>query len=309
MKSAIRLTFLMLAMASLFGGCSSGDMGESPEENPSILISSVMPDDDGVIRTVEESDSLLAEDEYYTSGQLDEPDYVFLDNGTVKTFALVWLPPSWNDLLPNQRRAIVHFHGHCALAAMHFSKWQVLAEPRNIAVIAPQVWLDDNTPPAGYDVHPDGGFHLDTDNDIFPFTDALLEYYEASSAMVHGFSMFACTSIILTYRDKYLHNRIDFTLFDAGHIGEDHPFREEIKQAASGGDSSQFSGENFYFFIETDRFTYPQQLDTRDFVIEFGGDTVGTFESEGPHGVFFTSAYDSLRESLVAYYDSTSGNN
>ena len=296
---------IILLFVLILGGCENNNI---IDEKVCITISPTMPEDDGVIRTVQESDSVLAEDEYYLSGLYPVPDYVFMDNGTAHTFALVWLPDNWYGYLPSNRRVIIHLHGHCALGAMHFSKWHMLARSRNLAVIAPQVWLDDNTPPEGYSVHPDGGYHLDVNDDIYPFTDALLQHYGASSAMIHGFSMFACASVVLTYRDKFQNNLLDFTVFNAGRIGEDHPFRHEIEKLAYGGEHDQFSGEQFFFFIELSNQnpTYQQQLDARSFVETYAGEVVMSYESEGPHGVFFSPVYDNLRSSVVAYYDSMS---
>lgn len=299
------IAIIILLFILILGGCENNNV---IDEEACITISTIMPDNDGVIRTVQESDSVLAEDMYYSSGQIAAPDYAFLDNGTIQTFALVWLPDNWYGYSPLNRKAIIHLHGHCSLGAMHFSKWHTLARSRNLAVIAPQVWLDDNTPPEGYSLHPNGGYHLDVDDDIYPFTDALLQHYCASSAMIHGFSMFACAGVMLTYRDKFRNNLLDFTVFNAGHIGEDHPFRHEIEKLAHGGDHDQFSGERFFFFIELSNQnpTYQQQLDARSFVETHGGEVVMSYESEGTHGVFFSPMYDNLRGSIVAYYDSLS---
>ena len=124
--------------------------------------------------------------------------------------------------------------------------------------------------------------------------------------MIHGFSMFACASLVVTYRDKYDSDAIDFTVFNAGRIADDHPFREEIEQEAATGDSAQFYSEQFFFFFELSNPNYEYQKDAMDFVEMFGGNVIGYSESEGPHGVFFSQFHDSLREDIVARYDSIS---
>jgi len=262
------------------------------------------PEDEALSITVEQSDAILDSGECYSTGELVRPERVFVKTGSLTTFALVWLPEDWDSIPAEERRAIFHLHGHCGQGAMHFHTWQELAEERGIAVIAPQVWLDGDAPPPGYNLHPDGGFHLDVYLDTYPMITLLADEYGISSILIHGFSMSACSAVILTYLDLTQADLIDLTVVNAGHISPTHPFRRAI---VGSDDESVFEGERFVFLLEDlpgRHGVYEGQLNTRDWVESFGGEVLHTEVAEtGRHGVLLNSpSYAGLREDIVEIF-------
>lgn len=193
---------------------------------------------------------------YNDTSDQNYPDIIYVANNIVKTFAFVWLPENWYDYRNNEKRMIIHLHGHCSIGTKHFCKWYQLAHFKNIVVLSLQYWMGDDEwcggnpkPNDDYFYYITGpgqtcGWHLNIENDIFPFIDKLIEYYDVQSVMLHGFSMAAATGVIVDYRDKQNRDLIDFTIFNAGNIFSNHYFYQEIE---SNPDNSPFRDEDYFF--------------------------------------------------------------
>ena len=295
---------LLIMLVSILTALVAHALDYHPLQKGKVEFADSPPEDAGVMRTAVTCEQVLLAERLYRDRLLDIPEVVFLDNDRVKTFALVYLPPGWDDLPATRRKAIVTLHGHCGHIGQNFGLWQELGARNGMAVIGLQWWIDSNLPPKGYTIFYENGapsgYHLDCRLDVYPFIDALLGRYRVESAMLHGFSMAASSCLMVTYRDKLRKNRIDLGVFNAGHISASHPFRREIKRAARARpDTPPFSDENFIFFYDSDL----QLNDTHEFVSEFGGNVLKVVTGNERHGAFFSPKYQELRREIVEQYD------
>ncbi len=329
-RTIARYSILMIVLMAVLLSCSEESTSPQDGSESEIIISSEMPDGstlpDGAIL-----DSLIYQSHvelalsscYYETGDPNYPEIVYIANDVVKTFAFVWLPQNWDSFPAKDKRMIIHLHGHCGIGTKRFCEWYELAREKNIAVLSLQYWMGDDEwcggnpkPDGDYSYYITGpgetcGWHLNIESDIYPFIDKLIEYYDAHSVMLHGFSMAAATAVIVDYRDKQNRNRIDFTVFNAGHIDSSHYFYEEIE---SNPDSTPFENENYFFFLEDiNEGTYAKQSATRSFLIEKGVTDVETaiaVDSGYRHGALLNHEdFRPVRERIISLYDSltTSG--
>ena len=325
-KSLVTMAFAALLVV-LPLACSQQSTGPEGGSESEIVVSNKMPEGDtapkgGVLDTLIYLShvQLVASTCYTDSSDPHYPEIIFVANDVVKTFAFVWLPQNWNTFPDQDKRMIVHLHGHCGIGTKHFCKWYELARSKNIAVLSLQYWMGEDEWCGGnpklegdYSYYLTGpgetcGWHLNIETDIYPFIDKLMEYYDVHSVMLHGFSMAAATSAIVDYRDKHNRDIIDFTVFDAGHIDSTHYFYEEIRASS---DPKPFAGEDYYFFLEDiDPDTYTKQAATRAFLIDKGAtdiETVTAVDSDYKHGALLNhDDFLSVRERIVALYDSLS---
>lgn len=255
---------------------------------------------------------------YSDTNDINYPDVIFLSNNTVQSFAFVWLPENWSNYPINDKRMIIHLHGHCSIGTKHFCKWYEVAYQKNIAVLSLQYWMGDEEWKGG-NLKPDGdysyyisepgqncGWHLNIEDDIYPFIDKLIEYYDLHSVMLHGFSMAAATSTIVTYRDDNNKNIIDLTVFNAGHIGINHYFYNEISSIEN---DSPLISDKYYFFLENiDPDIYSKQSATRDFLLGKGVNDINTVVAENnnyKHGSLLNNEdFSFVREHIITVYDS-----
>jgi hypothetical protein len=305
------------------GGKDEGTAPENGEESP-VVVSPTLPDR-GTYPSAAVLDTLiqisleeLAGSPCYGAGDdPDMPEVVYVANDLVRTFAFVWIPPGWSSGGESERKMIVHLHGHCGIGAKRFCEWYEQAWPRGIAVVSLQYWMGDvdwkggnpkpNDDYAYYVTGPGEtcGWHLHIENDIAPFVEALAESYGAGSVMLHGFSMAAATATIVTYRDRASADRIDLTVFNAGHIDSTHYFFEELD---SSPEPKPFDGEKFFFFLESmNPETYAKQSATRAFLLDNGVEETETVVAEGDyrHGALLNHEdFEPVRERIVAIFDS-----
>lgn len=149
-------------------------------------ITEVMPDDGSVQWTLTGSVRILNDRSCYVLGELDCPEYVFIRGENFSTFALVWLPENWNEMSSEEREAVVALHREHDQASRCFTKWQVAALRNNVAVIAPQIWMDYHEVPEGFQPHPEGGYSLDIRRDVYPVIRSLADYFQVSELQVQG---------------------------------------------------------------------------------------------------------------------------
>ncbi|MBD3277488.1 MAG: hypothetical protein GF388_04230 [Candidatus Aegiribacteria sp.] len=149
-------------------------------------VSEIMPDDGSVQWTLTGSVRILEDRSCYRLGELECPNYVFIRGDNFSTFALVWLPEDWSEMNPNEREAVVALHQEHDQASRCFTKWQVAALRDNVAVIAPQMWLDHHEVPDGFEPHPEGGYSLDIRRDVYPVICSLADYFNVSEIQVQG---------------------------------------------------------------------------------------------------------------------------
>jgi len=263
-----------------------------------------IPDNPGVRRAAVAADRIVSRNRMYRKGMLSLPQLVYLDDGRAQTLALVYKPEHWDEFEPEKRKAIFTLHGLCGNAADHFDLWQELAEEKQMMLISLQWWLEDNLPPRGYTVFYDQdrpcGYKLDVRQDIFSFMNTLFDEYDVNSAMIHGSAVSAPMSVILAYRDKLKNNRVDMSLFDAGHIEGDSPMRREMERALRAHpDTPPLKGEQFFFFYDSDM----QYNNTHEFVAKYGGNILDVVTGNGEHGVLFTDKSENLRRRIVDTYD------
>ena len=288
-----------------------------------IVISSVMPQNNtypksSIIDTLtyQSHVQLILSSCYGDTSDLHYPEIILIANDVVKTFAFVWLPENWTTLSKTKKRMIIHLHGHCSIGTKPFCKWYELSNLKNIAVLSLQYWMGDDewhggnpSPGPDYPYYTTApgqtcGWHLNIDKDIVPFIDELTEFYDVNSVMLHGFSMAAATGAIVNYRDKNFRDIIDFTIFNAGHISENHYFRREIDSI-----SNPYSNENFFFFLENfNANTFANQSETRSFLLDKGVTDTWTVIAEGndyKHGALINhDDFKPVRERIVSLYDS-----
>jgi len=324
-KTSAKYILLIFFLISLLLSCDDKSTNLEDNSESSILISSKMPQDNtspksAILDTLiyQSHVQLILSSCYSDSSYPNYPEIIFIANNVVKTFAFVWLPENWHNYSNKDKRMIIHLHGHCGIGTKHFCKWYELACAKNIAVLSLQYWMgedewsDGNPKPDGdYSYYLTGpgqtcGWHLNIENDIYPFIDKLIEYYDVHSVMLHGFSMAAATSVIVNYRDKHNRDIIDFTVFNAGHIDSNHYFYKEIESSTN---SNPLTNENYYFFLENiDASIYAKQSSTRSFLIEKGVTDIETVIAENNnynHGALLNHEdFLPVRERIISLYDS-----
>jgi len=317
------LPVLILALLSPSCGDEAGNLGSTPEGT--IVVSSTLPQGDlypgsAVIDSLlhRSNSELSASSCYAGPGDPDYPEVIYIANDIVRTFAFVWLPDGWDGFPSEEKRVVIHLHGHCGIGAKRFCEWYELASEKDIGVISLQYWMGEvdwgggnekpNDDYAYYQTGPGQtcGWHLNIEKDIYPFVEALAEHYDAHAVMLHGFSMAAATAVIVDYRDMQSEDKIRFVVFNAGHMAPSHYFREEIE---SSGEDNAFSGEPYFFFLEDiGDGTFQQQADTREFVVENGATDIQTViaqDSGYRHGALLNNEdFRPVRERIIALFDS-----
>ncbi len=330
MKAKITTKYLSIfILISLFLSCNQKSSNPENEAEETIIISSKMPQGDTLPKSAildtliyQSHVELILSSCYNDTSDPDYPEIIYLANNVVKTFAFVWLPENWDSFSNEEKRMIIHLHGHCGIGTKRFCEWYNLARIKNIAVLSLQYWMGEydwcggNPKPLGdYSYYITGpgqtcGWHLNIENDIYPFISKLAEYFDVHSIMLHGFSMAAATGVIVDYRDKQDQDIIDLTVFNAGHIDSTHYFYKEIESCK---DSSPFKNENYFFFLENiDPNIFAQQSSTRSFLIKNGVkeiETVIAVDNNYKHGALLNNEdFLPVRERIVSIYDSITTN-
>jgi hypothetical protein len=173
-----------------------------------------------------------------------------------ESFYLIWLPTNWQS--QPIKKAFIYLQGHGTSYPKMLSVQHELAKARDMAIFMPQLWLETENVPEGYnpweklpeDIQsglPDG-YHLDS-KDIHLFINAIIDEFNIESICLHGFSLSAAHTLILSAYDKLTNNIIDYSFFNAGHIGYDHPLVEEMDEI---GETDYLLDENFFLFTELD---------------------------------------------------------
>jgi hypothetical protein len=131
-----------------------------------------------------------------------------------------------------------------------------MIKTRGYAIFMPQLWLETDDPPRGYipyerteDEIAGGlaeGYHLDS-KDIHLFINAIIDEYNIDSICLHGFSMSAAHTLILSAYDRMTNNIIDYSFFNAGHILYDHLL---VKEMTKIGETDYLLDKNFFLFTE-----------------------------------------------------------
>jgi hypothetical protein len=326
MRPAAAFVNLLFIAAACLAACGDDSTGPGGQADEAVIISSEMPLNNSlpgsaVIDTLVHLShvEMLATCCYGDTSDPQYPQLIYIANDVVKSFAFVWLPGGWDSLPNDERRMLVHLHGHCSIGTKHFCTWYEPAAAFNIAVLSLQYWMGDEewmggnpSPGQGYPLYGEHGefcgWHLNIDNDIYPFVEALAEHFSAESLLLHGFSMAAATSAIVDHRDKQSGDVIDMVVFNAGHISSSHSFLRELQTSR---DRDAFSGENFFFFLENlEDDVYAKQAATRETLIAYGAADIGTeiaADSGYRHGALLNhDDFIPTRQWIMALYDSLS---
>lgn len=286
---------------------STQDDGEgnlTNDDTVSITITTEAPSNSDVVAMYNSCLEDLAGEAVYNNGYLPTPEAVFLSNGTVETFAFVSVP----DTTEAVTKAFVHIHGHAARCTVTMDPWHIQTHPRNIAIIAIQYWLETDQAPSGYaliDEEGTTGYYIKIRSDMYPFINALLQNYNISSALLHGFSMGAYRAAVSTYYDRVDNNLVDLCVFNAGSMIETSSFREAV---VDNGDQTLFNGEQYTYFIE-DFYNGTHTEDAMNFIVEYGGQTVNEYHAEEGnnynHGCLMNhNNFLTTRSAIIEYFES-----